>query len=88
MGKLNGTDSHHTIGFDSIEKLDWHLANLWNEGYKTIIDIDSQLHENWEARKAHELKWWRRYTKKLKGKHASIAAKDLRQERKNKLCKN
>jgi hypothetical protein len=38
------THKHHTIGFETIDKIDWHLKNLWSEGFKTLIDIDAEKH--------------------------------------------
>ena len=34
---------HHTIGFDTIEKINWHLANL-QDGWKTLIVMTKKEH--------------------------------------------
>jgi hypothetical protein len=36
---------HHTLPVGaSIQTIDWHLRNLWNEGYKTIIMLTPREH--------------------------------------------
>lgn len=36
---------HHSIPVGkSIETIDWHLQNLWNEGFKTIVMLTPKEH--------------------------------------------
>jgi len=54
--KLKRLHKHHTIGFDSVEKVDWHLANLWNEGFKVIRELTPKQHRSHHVKKAKRLK--------------------------------
>lgn len=40
---------HHTIPVS--DNIDWHLTNLWNEGFKTIISITQKQHMNIHKKK-------------------------------------
>ena len=35
---------HHTIPVAS--NIDWHLKNLFNDGFKTIVEMNAQEHIN------------------------------------------
>lgn len=50
--KLKRLHKHHTIGFDSLEKVNWHLANLWDGGYHTIIELTPKQHRKHHSDKA------------------------------------
>lgn len=57
-------EKHHTIGFDSIEKIDWHLRNMWtNESLSTIIYLDADIHHKRHSKKSD---WYGRYSKSIK----------------------
>ena len=81
-GKL---EKHHKIGFDTIEKIDWHLKNLWLDGWQTIEETYTNLHDVKEAKnssKRNKTDWYSRYTKKLKGEQHRQCVIDLKNERK------
>ena len=56
---LRKIESHHTIGFDDITLIDWHLRNLFDDGFKTIIDMPKKKHRKHTA-KANSLRYWKR----------------------------
>jgi ABC-type nickel/cobalt efflux system permease component RcnA len=47
---------HHTIGFENIESIDWHLRNLWDGGWQVIIELTPAKHK-----KHHKKKTTKRY---------------------------
>ncbi len=47
---------HHTISFESMEKIEWHLANLWDGGYKTVIDMPKHKHIKLHAKRNRKKK--------------------------------
>ena len=41
----HGNEKHHTIGFDSIDAINWHLANMYgNSECDVIIDMPAAKH--------------------------------------------
>ena len=44
-------EKHHTIGFDSIEAIDWHLRHLWCVGFKTIVELPTEEHHKHTTKK-------------------------------------
>ena len=42
---------HHTIPFDSVYLIDWHLRNLWSGGFETLIDMTAKQHIRHHKRK-------------------------------------
>lgn len=49
--KLLRLHKHHTIGFDRLDKIEWHLNNLWNGGYNTIREMKPREHIKHHSKK-------------------------------------
>ena len=43
--KKNKIIQHHRIGFETMEKIDWHFQNVHSAGWKTIVDISEKQHK-------------------------------------------
>lgn len=52
MKKLH---KHHSLPVGkSIESIEWHLNNLWNDGWKTIIMLTPKQHKRWHKKNGYE----------------------------------
>lgn len=43
---------HHTIGFATIEAIDWHLRNLFADGWQTQVELTPKAHRALHSAKA------------------------------------
>lgn len=47
--QLIKTHAHHTISFDALEKIEWHLENL-GTGWQVIKEISAKKHRKLHAK--------------------------------------
>lgn len=58
------TEAHHAVGFASIEEIDWHLRNLWDGGFMTLLEVPKEQHHEHHARKRRKYQEANRYLAK------------------------
>jgi hypothetical protein len=49
---------HHTISFETLQKIEWHLANLPDVGWTTIKEMKSKEHRKLHAKRRSKNKDW------------------------------
>jgi len=61
---MSKIEKHHTIGFDTIEAIDWHVRHLFDDGWKVIQDMPEKKHRKKTA-KDNSKRYWKRYGLRL-----------------------